>query len=46
MKLELLANATVDDAIRFVASNTVKTTEKANSDKMVTVHKEVIIKSM
>jgi len=36
MKLELLTNAmVVDDAIRFVASNAVKTTDKANSDKMI-----------
>jgi hypothetical protein len=43
MKLELLTNATVvDDAIRFVASHAASTgTEKANSDKMVTVDEEV-----
>jgi hypothetical protein len=43
MKLELLTNATVvDDAIRFVASHAApKITEKANSDKMVTVDEEV-----
>jgi hypothetical protein len=42
MKLELLTNATVvDNAIRFVASNAVKTTDKAKSDKMVTVDEEV-----
>jgi hypothetical protein len=43
MKLELLTNATVvDDAIRFVASHAVvpKTTEKANSDNIVTVDKD------
>lgn len=42
MKLELLTNATVvDDAIRFVASHiTVKTTEKINSDKKVTINDE------
>jgi hypothetical protein len=32
MKLELLTNTTVNDAIRFVASHEVKTTEKAKSD--------------
>jgi hypothetical protein len=42
MKLELLTNATVvDDAIRFVASHTLTTTEKANSDGKVTVDEEV-----
>jgi DNA-binding transcriptional regulator LsrR (DeoR family) len=44
MKLELLTNATVvDDAIRFVASHAVvsKTTEKANSEDIVTVNEEV-----
>jgi hypothetical protein len=42
MKLELLTNATVvDDAIRFVASRRVPTTEKANSDGRVTVDEEV-----
>ena len=42
MKLELLTNATVvDDAIRFIASNAVKTTEKGNTDKMSIVEKEV-----
>jgi hypothetical protein len=42
MKLELLTNVTVvDDTIRFVASNAVKTTEKANFGKMITVDKEV-----
>ncbi len=41
MKLELLTNATVvDDAIRFMASNAAKTTEKVNSDKMVVVDEE------
>jgi hypothetical protein len=41
-KLELLTNATVvDDAIRFVASHAVKTTEKADSGKTVTVDEEV-----
>jgi hypothetical protein len=43
MKLELLTNSTVvNDAIRFVASNTAASvvTEKANSDKMVTVDEE------
>jgi hypothetical protein len=45
MKLELLTNATVvDDAIRFVASHTSAsvTTEKAMSDKGVTLDKEKI----
>jgi hypothetical protein len=38
MKLELLTNATVvDDAIRFVATHTAVSTEKANSDNRVTV---------
>ena len=38
MKLELLTNATVvDDAIRFVATHTALSTEKANSDNRVTV---------
>lgn len=32
----------VDDAIRFVASNAVKTTERANADKIVTVDEEGI----
>jgi hypothetical protein len=42
MKLELLTNATVvDDAIRFVASHKVLTTEKANSDERVTVDEGV-----
>jgi hypothetical protein len=42
MKLELLTNATVvDDAIRFVASHTAVSTEKANSDYRVTVDEEV-----
>ena len=42
MKLELLTNATVvDDAIRFVASHTAVSTEKANSDNRVTVDEEV-----
>lgn len=42
MKLELLTNATVvDDAIRFVASHTVKTTERTTSDKMVVIDDEV-----
>jgi hypothetical protein len=42
MRLELLTNVTVvDDAIRFVASHTVATTEKANSDGRVTVDEEV-----
>ena len=41
MKLELLTNATVvDDAIRFVASNAVKTIEKISSDKKVTINGE------
>jgi hypothetical protein len=36
MKLELLTNTiVVDDAIRFVASNTVKTTEKTNPIKQL-----------
>jgi hypothetical protein len=38
MKLELLTNATViDDAIRFVASNAAKITEKTNSDKTIAI---------
>ena len=38
MKLELLTNATVvDDAIRFVASNSAKITEKANHNEMSVV---------
>jgi hypothetical protein len=44
MKLELLTNATVvDDAISFVASHTptLATTEKANSDCIITVDEEV-----
>jgi hypothetical protein len=42
MKLELLTNATViDDAIRFVTSNTTKITERDNPDRMVTVNGEV-----
>ena len=41
MKLELLTNATVvDDAIRFVASNVAKTTDKVSSDKTVVQDKE------
>jgi hypothetical protein len=43
MKLDLLTNATVvDDAIRFVASHTIPTRERANSDERVTVDEEVI----
>jgi hypothetical protein len=42
MKLELLTNATVvDDAIRFVASHTIATMDKANTDERVTVDEEV-----
>jgi hypothetical protein len=41
MKLELLTNDTVvDDAIKFVASCAILTTEKANSHERVTVDKE------
>ncbi len=41
MKLKLLTNVTiVDDAIRFIAANAAKTTEKADSDKMVVVDEE------
>jgi len=39
MRLELLTNATVvDDAIRFVASNTARTTDKISSDMTVVVN--------
>jgi hypothetical protein len=42
MKLELLTNATVvDDAIRFIASHTLASTEKTNLDERVTVDKKV-----
>ena len=41
MKLELLTNATVvDDAIRFVASNAAKATDKDISGKLVVVDEE------
>ena len=41
MKLELLTSATVvDDAIRFVASNSARTTDKASDDKTVVLDKE------
>lgn len=42
MKLGLPTSATaVDSAIRFVASNAVKTAERANPDKMVTTDEGV-----